>query len=81
MLYQEIICCCYFSVTKLYPTLCDPQTAAHQVPQSSVISQSLLKFMSIELMVLSKCKKHISSYTHEFMYSGISKLTFSKPLI
>ena len=39
------LCC---SVTKLCPTLWDPRTAAHQVPLSSTISQSSLKFMSVE---------------------------------
>ena len=33
-------------------TLCNPRTAARQAPLSSVISQSLLKFMPIELLVL-----------------------------
>jgi hypothetical protein len=34
-----------------------PWTAAHQVPQSFAISQSLLRFMSIELVML--CKYHL----------------------
>ena len=33
--------------------LCDPWTAAGQAPLSSTISRSLLKFMSIELVILS----------------------------
>ena len=40
------ICCC--SVTQLFPT---PQTAAHQASLSLTMSQSLLKFMSIESMM------------------------------
>ena len=39
---------CYRSVTKLCPSLCDPMDSS-----SSIISQSLLKFMSIELVMLS----------------------------
>ena len=42
--------CC--SVTKLCPTLCN--TAALQAHLSSTISWSLLKFMTIELVMLSK---------------------------
>ena len=42
--------CC--SVTKLCPTLCN--TAALQAHLSSTISGSLLKFMTIELLMLSK---------------------------
>ena len=37
----------------LSPTLCDPRTAAHKAPLSYTISYSLLKFMSIESMMLS----------------------------
>ena len=43
--------CC--SVAQLCPTLCDPWTAAHQASLSFTISQSLLKLMSIELVMLS----------------------------
>ena len=43
---------CY-SVTKLCPTFATPWTAAHQAPLSSSMSQSLLKFMSIESVMLS----------------------------
>ena len=38
-------CCCYCSVTKLCSTLCAPWTVVHQA------SRSLLKLMSIELMM------------------------------
>ena len=41
------------AVTKSCLTLCDPMTAACQVPWSSTISQSLLKFISIESVMLS----------------------------
>ena len=44
-------CSCYRSVTKMCPTLCNPITAAHQAPLSSATSQSLLRFMSIELVM------------------------------
>ena len=43
--------CCL--VTKLCPTLCDPQTAAHQASLSLIISWSLLRFISTELVMLS----------------------------
>ena len=46
------ISCC--SVTKSYPTLCDPMSyIAHQAPLSSTVSRSLLKLMSVELVMLS----------------------------
>ena len=41
--------CC--SVSKFCPTLCDPMTAAHQASLSFTISRSLLKLMSIELVM------------------------------
>ena len=41
----EILCC---SVAKLCQTLCDPWIAAHQASLSFTLSQSLLRFMSIE---------------------------------
>jgi len=37
------------------PTFTAPWTAAHQAPQSSIISWSLLKFMSIESVMPSNC--------------------------
>ena len=46
------LCCCY-SVTKSCPTLMTPWTAACQAPLSSTISQSLLRFVSIESVVVS----------------------------
>ena len=46
----SIYCC---SVAKLYLTLCDPWTAAHQTSLCFTISQSLLKLMSIESVMLS----------------------------
>ena len=42
-----------FSFAKLCLTLWDPRTAAYQGPLSSTISQSLLKFMSTEMVILS----------------------------
>ena len=47
----EMACCC--SVAQSCLTLCDPWTAARQVSLSFTISQSLLKLMSIELVMLS----------------------------
>ena len=44
-------CCCL--VTKLCLTPCDPMTAAHQAPLPFTISWNLLKFMSIESVILS----------------------------
>ena len=44
-------CCCCCSVTKLCPTLYDPWTAAHQASLSFTIYRSLLRLMSIELMM------------------------------
>ena len=43
------ICCC--SVTQLCPTLCNPMDCSTQVSLSFTISQSLLKLISIELMM------------------------------
>ena len=48
---RSVICCC--SVAKLCLTLSTSWTAARQAPLSSVIYQSLLEFMSIELVMLS----------------------------
>jgi len=47
---REGSCC---SITKLYLTLCDPMTVERQASLSFTIPQSLLKFMSIELVMLS----------------------------
>ena len=47
------ICCCYCSITKLCPTLWDPWTAICQSPLSFTIFQSLISFMSIDLVMLS----------------------------
>ena len=44
---------CCWSADKLCPTLCTPWIAACQASLSFTISQSLLKFMSIELVMLS----------------------------
>ena len=43
----------FSSVTQSYPTLCNPLTAAHQASLSITNSQSLLKLMSIESVMLS----------------------------
>ena len=42
---------CYCTVTQSCLTLCDPRTAARQSSLSITISQSLLKLMSIELVM------------------------------
>ena len=44
-------CCC--SVTNCVQLFATPWTAAHQAPLSFIISQNLLKFISIELVMLS----------------------------
>ena len=51
ILMNEDICCC--SVAKLYLTHCDPMDCSTQALLSSTIFQSLLKFMSIESVMLS----------------------------
>ena len=48
-----MVYCCCCSVTKLCPILCDPWTSACQASLSSIISWNLLKFISIELLMLS----------------------------
>ena len=54
---------CYCSVTKSCLTLCNPWTAAHQDSLSFTTSWSLLKFMSIESVMLSNhlilCRLHL----------------------
>ena len=47
----DVLFCC--SVSKSCPTICNPWTAACQVPLPSTLSQSLLKFMSTESVMLS----------------------------
>ena len=64
------LCCCYCSVTKLYPTLCDPWAAACQAPLSSTISQSLLKLMSIVSVMLSFSDAPFSFCLQSFPASG-----------
>ena len=48
----DTVCCCCL-VAKLCLTVWDPVDCRMQAPLSSAISQSLLKFMSIELVMLS----------------------------
>ena len=45
--------CCCCSVTKSCLTFCNTWTVACQAPLSSTISQSLLKFMSLDSVMLS----------------------------
>ena len=49
-----IIYCCFCLVTKSCLTLCNPMDCSSQAPLSFTISQSLLRLLSIELVVLSK---------------------------
>ena len=42
---------CFCSVTKLCPTLCDPWITACQASLSFTVSQRLIKFMSIQLVM------------------------------
>ena len=55
-------------VVQLCPTLCDPMDLVHQAPLSSTISWSLLKFMSIELVMLSN---HVILCHHLLLLSSI----------
>ena len=49
----KYLCCYCCSVTNWCPVLCDPWAAVHQASLSFSISKSLLKFISIELVMLS----------------------------
>ena len=49
--YQTIHLSCYYSATKLFPTLCDHMDYSMPDSLSFTISQSLLKLMSIESMM------------------------------
>ena len=48
---MEICCCCFSSVAKSCPTLCDPVDCSLQASLSFTVSWSLLKLMSIELVM------------------------------
>ena len=50
--YKNICCCCWFSVTKYVCLFATPWAATGQAPLSSTVSQSLLKFMPTELVML-----------------------------
>ena len=80
----QLYCCC--SVANSCPTLCDPWAAAHQTSLSSTISWSLLKFMSIELVMLSSrlilCHPHLllpSIFTSIQVFSSESALHIRWP--
>ena len=73
---MDIICCCC-SVTKLCLTLYDPMAAAHQVPLSYMISQSLLKFLSIESGMLSN---HLILCYSLFLLPSIFPASGSSPM-
>ena len=49
----------FSSVTQSCPTLCDPWTAARQASLSITNSQSLIKFMAIELVMPSISKNRV----------------------
>ena len=49
----KYLCCYCCSVTNWCPVLCDPWAAVHQASLSFSMSKSLLKFISIELVMLS----------------------------
>ena len=49
--YVCVCCCC--PLAKSFLTLCDPMDCSMPVSSASTISQNLLEFMSIELMMLS----------------------------
>ena len=46
-------CCCCCSAAKSCPSVCDPRTATREASLCFTVSQSLLGFMSIELVKLS----------------------------
>ena len=50
---QPLIPCCYVQSLSFVRFFVTPWTAAHQAPLSSTFSQSLLKYMSIESVMLS----------------------------
>ena len=50
---QRSCCCCCCSVTQSGPTLCDPMNCSMPGVPSFTISRSLLKLMSIELVMSS----------------------------
>ena len=56
--------CCHCSIAKLCLTVCDPMDCRMQAPLSSTVSQSLLRFMSIELV----CHLTISSSAAPFSF-------------
>ena len=65
---------CFCSVTKSYVTVCDPMDCSTQAPLFSTVSQSLLKFMSIELVVLSNY--HILCHPFLLLPSIFSSISF-----
>ena len=63
-----LICYCC-SVTKSWSTLCDPMAIALQASLSFTISQSLLKFMSLESVMLSN---HLSLCRPRLLLPSVS---------
>ena len=53
MLHQTLPCCCCCSVTKPRLTLCEPMDCSTPPSPASTVYQSVLKFMSIESVMLS----------------------------
>ena len=57
----------YLSCIQLFAI---PWTAAHQAPLSFTISQCLLKFMSVESVMLSN---HVNSFIHSVQFSSFAQ--------
>ena len=51
-LFNSFWFCCCWSFANLCPTLCDPADGSVPAPLSSTVTQSLLRFVSIELVML-----------------------------
>ena len=68
-----LICCCCCSFGKLYRLCATPWTTAYQAPLSFTVSQSWLKRVSIESVILSNhliCVTPFSSSSQLFPASG-----------
>ena len=78
VLYIKVIAYCCCSVTQSCPTLCDRWTAVCQPSLSFTISQSLLRLMSIELMMPSNQlfpsppSSAFSLSQHQNLFQGVS---------
>ena len=63
---SSMLCCC--SVTKSWPTFCDPMDSAHQASLSFTVSWSLLKLISIKSVMPSN---HLILYHHLLLLLSI----------